>query len=176
MRPLRADEIEVRVGQVGQKGASMLLYKNARVDMTILDEEVGAENWGCHYREIKGNLFCEVSIWNTETKEWTSKEDCGTESYTEKEKGEASDAFKRACFKWGIGRELYSAPFIFLPTGTVQDGNRWKLANPREFVGVYVNEIEYAEADQKRTISKLVLYQRAQGRDTEIFRWPKGVK
>lgn len=176
MRPLRADEIEVRVGQVGQKGASLLLYKNARVDMSILDEEVGAENWGCRYREVKGNLFCEVSIWNAETKEWISKEDCGTESYTEKEKGEASDAFKRACFKWGIGRELYSAPFIFLPTGTVQDGGRWKLANPREFVGVYVKEIEYAETDQKRTISKLVLHQKAQGRDAEIFRWPKGAK
>ena len=174
MRPLRPDEIEVRVGQVTQKGASMLLYKNARVDMSILDEEVGAENWGCRYREVKGNLFCEVSIWSEKLGAWVSKEDCGTESYAEKEKGEASDAFKRACFKWGIGRELYSAPFIFLPVGTIQENGRWKLANPRELVGTYVKEIEYAEKDSKRVISKLVLYQRAQGRDSEIYRWPKG--
>ena len=112
-RLLKADEIDVRVATINEKGASLLLYKDARCDMNILDETVGAFNWKReHTRE---NANCIVSLWDENKKEWVSKEDTGTESFTEKEKGLASDSFKRACFNWGIGRELYTAPFIYVP-------------------------------------------------------------
>ena len=112
-RILRANEIDVRVAQAKEKGVSLLLYKDARVDMNILDETVGSENWQRRHYECKGNLFCSVGI-KCGT-EWIWKDDAGAESYTEKEKGEASDSFKRACVNWGIGRELYTSPFIWVP-------------------------------------------------------------
>lgn len=112
-RYLRADEVDVRVARVTEKGVSLLLYKDARCDMRILDETVGADNWQREHYECKGNLFCRVGI-NTKENGWVWKSDCGTESNTEKEKGEASDSFKRACFNWGIGRELYTSPFIWV--------------------------------------------------------------
>ena len=99
-RKLYADEIDCRVGTDNGTGVSLLLYKDARVDMRLLDEVVGAFNWKREHELINGNLFCTVSIYNAETKEWVSKQDVGTESNTEKEKGQASDAFKRACFNW----------------------------------------------------------------------------
>lgn len=118
-RALTADDIECRVSTVSDKGCSLLLYKDARCDMKILDETVGPENWKRSHELINGNLFCNVSIWDEGKKEWVTKQDVGTESYTEKEKGQASDAFKRACFNWGIGRELYTAPFIWIKSGDV---------------------------------------------------------
>lgn len=113
-RPLRKDEIECRVQQVTDKGAVILLYKDARCDMRLLDETVGAMNWQRSHDVVNGHLFCTVSIWDEDKKQWISKQDVGTESNTEKEKGESSDSFKRACFCFGIGRELYTAPFIFV--------------------------------------------------------------
>ena len=111
-RDLRADEIDCRVATVSEKGLSLLLYKDARCDMNILDETVGAYNWQrSHNRD---NANCIVSIWDEDKKQWISKEDTGTESNTEAAKGLASDSFKRACFNWGIGRELYTAPFIWI--------------------------------------------------------------
>lgn len=113
-RTLRADEIEVRVGQKKKDGTkqSLLLYKDARCDMALLDEVVGAMNWKREH--TRDNANCIVSIWDREKAQWVSKEDTGTESNTEKEKGLASDSFKRACFNWGIGRELYTAPQIWV--------------------------------------------------------------
>ncbi len=117
-RDLTENEIEVRIGQITDKGVTLLLYKNARVDMDILDETVGALNWQREHYECKGNLFCRVGINvnydNEEITDFIFKSDCGTESYTEKEKGEASDSFKRACVNWGIGKELYTSPFIYI--------------------------------------------------------------
>lgn len=118
-RNLTADDIECRINTISEKGCSLLLYKDARCDMKILDETVGAENWKRSHELINGNLFCNVSIYDESKKEWVTKQDVGTESYTEKEKGQASDAFKRACFNWGIGRELYTAPFIWITPGLV---------------------------------------------------------
>jgi hypothetical protein len=114
-RELRADEVECRIGQVNKqgKGLTLLLYKDARCDMNILDETVGAESWQREHYECKGNMYCKVGIWCDA--QWVWKSDCGTESNTEAEKGEASDSFKRACVNWGIGRELYTAPFIWIP-------------------------------------------------------------
>ena len=145
MRALKADEIEVRVGQVGSKGCTLLLYKNARVDRQILDETFGQLNWQNKYSEHKGNLFCSIGVYDTDKKEWVWKEDCGTESNTEKEKGEASDAFKRAGFRWGIGIELYSTPFLFLRVATVADPynkGKYKLNDQNEVRGIYVSEIK----------------------------------
>lgn len=111
-RDLRADEIDCRVATISEKGLSLLLYKDARCDMNILDETVGAMNWQrSHSRD---NANCVVSLWDAEKGQWISKEDTGTESNTEAAKGLASDSFKRACFNWGIGRELYTAPFIWI--------------------------------------------------------------
>ena len=118
-RNLEAADIECRISTISQKGCSLLLYKDARCDMRILDETVGPENWQRSHELINGNLFCNVSIYDADKKEWITKQDVGTESYTEKEKGQASDAFKRACFNWGIGRELYTAPFIWIGTDGV---------------------------------------------------------
>lgn len=116
-RLLRADEIECRVSTCTEKGVSLLLYKDARCDQNILDETVGPMNWEREHR--RDNANCVVSIWDKDKDQWISKEDTGTESYTEKEKGLASDSFKRACFNWGIGRELYTAPFIWITADKV---------------------------------------------------------
>ena len=114
-RDLIEDEIECKVSTIKEKGLSLLLYKTARTDMQLLDETVGAYNWQCNYEEVKGNMYCTISIYDKEKEQWISKQDCGVESaYGDKEKGEASDAFKRAGFKWGIGIELYTSPFIWI--------------------------------------------------------------
>lgn len=117
-RDLRADEIDVRVSQINKNGCVLLLYKDARCDMNILDEAVGSMNWKREH--TRDNANCIVSLWDEKKQQWVSKEDTGTESRTEKEKGLASDSFKRACFNWGIGRELYTAPFIWIPAEFVE--------------------------------------------------------
>ena len=121
-RDLTKDEIECRVQSVKSNGLVLLLYKDARCDMNILDETVGAENWQRHH--TRENANCIVAIWDSDKKQWIEKEDTGTESQTEAEKGLASDSFKRACFNWGIGRELYTSPFIWIPADkcTINNG------------------------------------------------------
>ena len=136
-RTLRADEIEIRPGS----GNCMLLYKNARVDQNILDETVGQFGWKPYYTRIDGKLYCTLSIRDPESGEWISKQDVGTPSKIEGEKGEVSDALKRAAFCFGIGRELYSSPKIEIPRN-LQIG---KLS---------VREIDY---DENRKIVKLVI-------------------
>lgn len=158
-RLLRADEIDCRIAQIRENGLSLLLYKDARVDQNILDETVGEMNWQKAYS--RDNANCTVSIWDSEKKMWISKEDTGTESNTEKEKGLASDSFKRACFCWGIGRELYSAPFIWIKPedcrtfGKNQSG---KLTCNDRFC---VSRIEYSDA---RNIIALEITNRSTGR------------
>lgn len=119
IRLLKADEIECRISMINEKGLSLLLYKDARVDQRILDETFGAFGWKRSHQCIDGNLYCTVEVFDKETMQWIAKQDVGTMGYTEKEKSQASDSFKRACFNWGIGRELYSAPFIWIPAGKV---------------------------------------------------------
>lgn len=111
-RKLKAEEIDCRVAQIAANYCTLLLYKDARVDQKILDESVGCMNWQKRY--VRDNANCIVGIWDDEKKQWVEKEDTGTESFTEQEKGLASDSFKRACFNWGIGRELYTAPSILI--------------------------------------------------------------
>lgn len=111
-RKLKAEEIDCRISQIEKNWCTLLLYKDARVDQNILDETVGCMNWQKRY--VRENANCIVGIWDEEKKQWVEKEDTGTESFSEAEKGLASDSFKRACFNWGIGRELYTAPSIFI--------------------------------------------------------------
>lgn len=162
-RLLKADEIEVKVKQVTAKGAVLLLYKTARTDMDLLDETVGAENWICEYDEIKGNLFCKVGI-KSEANGWVYKQDCGIESREDgdgnEKKGEASDAFKRAGFKWGIGRELYTAPFVWVSADkmNITKGNngKWKT-----FDSFSVEKIAY---DENRRINRLEIVNEKTGK------------
>lgn len=149
-RLLRADEIDCRVALLKDSGLSLLLYKDARVDQNILDETVGAMNW--QRRHTRENANCIVSIWDKDKMQWIEKEDTGTESFTEKEKGLASDSFKRACFNWGIGRELYSAPFIWIKAAdTIIENEKGKLRCKDSF---FVSKIAY---DEHRNIVALVI-------------------
>lgn len=130
-RDLKPSEIQCRAQSVKKNGWVVLLYKDARCDMNILDETVSPMNWKKDYQLINGSLFCTVSIKTDD--EWVSKQDVGSESMTEKEKGQASDAFKRACFNWGIGRELYTSPFIWIKAkqGEVYESGKDRNGKPK---------------------------------------------
>lgn len=148
IRCLKPEEIEIRVQQITEKGAQLLLYKDSRCDKRILDETYGISGWKNRYEEIKGNLFCTISIWDDEKQQWVDKCDCGTESFSEKEKGEASDAFKRAGFNVGIGRELYTRIFYFASVPTKKnDKGKYDLAN--KFEKFTVTEISTNEETEK---------------------------
>lgn len=156
-RLLKADEIEVKVKQVSAKGAVLLLYKTARTDMDLLDETVGAENWTCDYSEIKGNLFCRIGIY-TKDLGFVFKEDCGIESREDddgnQKKGEASDAFKRAGFKWGIGRELYTSPFIWVSAENMNIEEReWQ--GKKKYVSKDTFSVKSIGYDENRRINRL---------------------
>lgn len=155
-RLLKADEIECRVSTVKENGISLLLYKDARVDQNILDETVGSMFWQRKHALINGNLFCRVGIHCKELDEWIWKEDVGVESYTEKAKGQASDAFKRACFNWGIGRELYTAPFIWVTDADIK-GKDGKYTTYDRFE---VKEIGYTD----KKITKLTIVNAKSGK------------
>lgn len=163
-RELRADEIDVRVSMVKDSGFSLLLYKDARVDQNLLDEVFTPFGWRRSHQLIGDRLYCTVEIWDAEKKEWVSKQDVGTESNTEKEKGQASDSFKRACFNWGIGRELYTAPFIWISDGSPKD--RYKVGAIKYTNGVITgltiihsksNKVVYAYGNVKDDIDPVYL-------------------
>lgn len=166
-RKLRADEIEARIATVTDKGCQILLYKNARCDMNILDETVGPFNWQRDHKELKGNMYAGISIFDEEKGIWVTKWDCGTESYTEAEKGEASDSFKRAGFNWGIGRELYTSPFVWFKANQLktlaldQKTGKWKCSD-----SFSVEAVEYM--DNKMSYLKVV-----NNKTKEIFVWGK---
>ena len=157
IRLLKASEIECRVGSVKNNGMSLLLYKDARADMKILDETFGFYWWKREHQLIDGKLFCTVSIWSDKRGEWITKQDVGTESNAEKEKGQASDAFKRACVNFGIGRELYTSPFIW-----VKGYEKYEKFN--------VKEIGYNE---DREINYLVI---TDSKGNECFKFGKKAK
>lgn len=157
-RALKASEIDCRIQSIGQNktgavGTTILLYKDARVDMNILDETVGAMNWQRGHSVVDGNLYCTISIWDETKGQWVSKSDVGTESNTEKEKGQASDSFKRAGFNWGIGRELYTAPFVYI---TLQNGEWYegRDGKPKSNAKFKVKDISY---DENRNIVRLIV-------------------
>lgn len=169
-RDLRADEIECRVAQAKENGVSILLYKDARCDQNILDETVGPMNWQRHH--TRDNANCIVSIWDGDKHDWIQKEDTGTESNTEKEKGLASDSFKRACFNWGIGRELYTAPFIWVKpedlTALKQSGqDKWKCFDSFEVQKIVI--------ENKRIVAIAIRNTRS-GKTCYVWQDPKWVK
>lgn len=157
IRLLKASEIECRVGQCGKasKGwCSILLYKDARCDQKILDEVFTPMGWQRRHEAVNGQVCCVVKVKDPETKEWIEKEDVGTESNTEAVKGQFSDSFKRACFNLGIGRELYTAPKIFITleeSEMVQKNGKWTVSPKVVFT---VSEIGY---DESRNICSLVI-------------------
>ena len=171
-RNLNPDEVELRVSATAKAGsqrnwAQYLIYKDARVDQRLLDETVGSLRWQKSYEFLDGKLYCTVSIWNEALKTWVGKQDVGTESNTEQVKGEASDAFKRACFNWGIGRELYTAPDIYIDLAdgefTVKDG---KIVPKGKLFSVAVLDV-----DEKKQITHLVIVDR---NGNVRFEYPRG--
>lgn len=154
IRELKANEIEARVQMIKDTGCSLLLYKDARCDMKILDETFGVMGWKRKHEVIGDNLYCTVSLYDKETNQWIEKQDVGIESYTQKEKGQASDSFKRACFNVGIGRELYTSPFIWIKLDkgeTYPNNGRVALSKGINFK---VKKIEY---NQDREITHLII-------------------
>lgn len=145
-RLLKPKEINCRIQQISEKGLSLLLYVTSRAGQNILDEMYGPTGWKREHVEIAGNLYCTISVWDDKTSQWVSKQDVGTESYTEKEKGQASDSFKRACVNWGIGRELYSAPYIWIDAKQVSmKQNNGKYSTYDKFT---VKSISYNSAGE----------------------------
>lgn len=167
-RTLEAYEIDCRVATAKENGLSLLLYKDARVDQNILDETVGAFNWQRHHSRENAN--CIVAIWDKEKKQWIEKEDTGKESNTEAEKGLASDSFKRACFNWGIGRELYSAPFIWIKAedANITKGNKGNYQCYDKFA---VQQILY---DENRNIVALSIWNVTKGKRVFLMDKRKG--
>ena len=163
-RLLRADEIEVRVARVSEKGVTLLLYKTARTDADLLDEKYGPLYWQNDFKVVDGTLYGGIGI-DDGSGVWVWKWDAGTESNTEAEKGRASDAFKRAGFKWGIGRELYTAPRTFVPAGkcNIKDG---KCFDDFEVTG-----IDYDDAER-------IQYLEISLKDKVVFSWgePRNAK
>lgn len=164
-RTLRAEEIECRVGSSNENGFTLLLYKDARCDQNILDETVGEFYWQRDHKELKGNIYCGVSIYDGEECQWITKWDCGAESNTEKEKGEASDSFKRACFNWGIGRELYTAPLIYIKGNVKAKTRNGKEIYVPTFYSIKVKHIAYEEGK--------IIYLVITGDGDEIFTMDK---
>lgn len=147
---LTSEDIEVKVKQCTKSGVLLLLYKTSRTDAKILDEAVGPMNWTCEYKEIKGNLFCGIGIREKEDQDFVWKWDCGIESDQNdgmEKKAESSDAFKRACSRLGIGRELYSSPKIWASIPTVERGEKYFLANRN--ASYVITNISYNEETRK---------------------------
>ena len=158
-RDLTAEEIDCRVSTCNENGVSLLLYKDARCDMNILDETVGSMNW--QRRHTRDNANCIVEIWDDAKGQWIAKEDTGTESYTEKEKGQASDSFKRACFNWGIGRELYTAPFIWVSAADCymkQVKDKWVTYDKFKVEEIIITEKHITALSIKNTKTGKIVY------------------
>lgn len=168
-RKLYASEIDARVSTINKNGCSLLLYKDARVDQNILDETFGIFGWKRSHQLIGDRLYCTVEVWDEKKQQWISKQDVGTESYTEKEKGQASDSFKRASFNLGIGRELYTAPFIWITPDKVniteKDG---RYTTTDRFA---VESIGYSEDGN---INKIVIINTKKG--IVAYQWEKNEK
>jgi hypothetical protein len=173
IRTLKENEIECRVQSVKKNGCILLIYKDARVDMNILDEVYGIDGWQRTHEVINSNLFCNVEIWSKEKQQWIKKQDVGVESNTEKQKGEASDSFKRACFNLGIGRELYTAPFTWISLSESEiecykDKNNKDAFKLKFGLSFSVKEIGYNEY---REINKLII---CDNKGKERFKYTEG--
>lgn len=162
-KPLTIDQIDFRVQSINKGGyATILAYKDARVDMQRLDDAVGPLLWKREH--LNNNANCIVSIWDQEFSQWVSKEDTGSESMAEAKKGLASDSFKRACFNWGIGRELYDYPVIQIELNT----NEWDAKSRKATWNLKIREwIWYSEF----TEGKITFLAAKDNNDGLRFKW-----
>jgi len=151
-QPLTKDDVELRIGQTSAKGFSLLLYKTARTDIKRLNE-TGVIWKNKHEYDSMGLLTCIISIYNPEHDLWIDRVDVGTEGQTEKQKGLYSDSFKRAGFRWGIGLELYNAPFLWINWEMEHFNGKWK---PKNFFsqGLYISEYITKEGQFTKLIIK----------------------
>ena len=174
IRELKAAEKESKPSQISDKAVQLLLYKTSRTDMAILDEVFGRMNWQCEYKEIKGNMYCGISVYDETTKQWITKWDCGVESqFGDKEKGEASDAFKRAGFKWGIGVELYTPPYIYIPSRDKEGKDNFELKEKQGKYSTYTKfEVEKIQIIDKE-ITALAI---KNNKGKRVFVWQKEIK
>lgn len=85
--------------------ATCVAYISSRDVQNRLDKVCSPGMWQTDFRVINDNLYGGIGI--KIGSEWVWKWDCGVESQVEKQKGEASDAIKRAAVQWGIGRDTY---------------------------------------------------------------------
>lgn len=167
IRKLKAHEIECRIATVKDKGLSIYLYRDAVCDMSILDDSFGQMGWQRRHYEIKGNIYCEVSIWDEEKKQWIYKSDCGTGGQSEEnEKAESSDSFKRACVNWGIGRELKTAPFIWVKAtnANIVTNKSNKLACYDLFI------VKYVAYDENGSICELKIHNETINKQVYYFK------
>ena len=160
-RTLKANEIDCRISTINDKGLALLLYKDARVDQNILDETVGEMNW--QRKHTRDNANCIVSIWDSNKSQWIEKEDTGTESFSEAEKGLASDSFKRACFNWGIGRELYTAPFIWITKDNCKIDKKKDQNGKEKYTCNDKFKVQQIEYNENREITSLVIVNKTIG-------------
>ena len=166
-RALKSDEIEVRIGQINNNGLTLLLYKNARVDIAILNETVGLLGWKREHKNDNKN--CIVSLWDSEKSQWVSREDVGSESSFEKEKGLASDSFKRSCVNFGIGIELYTAPFMWVNSSDCKI-----IEKNRKLVCYDKFDISHISCDGNKVIDELNIKNASTGK--EVFTFKKSNK
>jgi len=153
-KPLDIKDVDFRVQSINKGGyATILAYKDARVDMNRLDEVCKPENWQRDHKEVKGVVYCGIGI---KTTEWIWKWDAGSESLTEGEKGQASDSFKRAGFNWGIGRELYDYPLIQIK---LEKGVEWDLVNdkPKQLYGLKLKDWVWGSEFKDGVLIKLAV-------------------
>lgn len=170
-RDLKANEIDCRVSTFTKDFLTLLLYKDARVDQDILDETVKPYNW--QRKHNRDNANCVVEIWDSEKQQWIGKEDTGKESFSEAEKGLASDSFKRACFNWGIGRELYTAPFIYIPSKDKDGKENYEL---KEKNGKATTNTKF-EVEKIQIINKeITALAIKNNKGKRVFVWQKEVK
>ena len=168
VRLLRADEIEVRISQINERGVSLLIFKDARADIRLLNETFGPFGWRRSHQLIGNSLFCTVEVLDKETGIWVAKQDVGTSGTTEPEKTAASDSFKRACTCWSLGVELYSSPRIYIPSDRVKihkQGERYVT-----YEQFHVDKIEYSE---EREITYLRIMNSS---NVVVFEWKKPKK
>lgn len=166
---LDAQDVECRVQSVskaksGRVGAVLLLYKDARVDMRILDKVFGPGNWQRTHEVINGNLFCNIDVWDADKGAWVRKQDVGVESNADKEKGQASDAFKRAGFNVGIGRELYTGPFIYVELAENEYYSDGQQNGRKEVFRCYPNtrfNVTHIAYNDRREICELTIVDRS---------------
>lgn len=138
---LTREDIELRIGQMSKDGtkASLLLYQDARCGMKYLDQVVGAGKWQKKYYEVRGLVICSLGIYDDDTQQWVWKDDTGTAGSIEEEKSIISDSFKRCCVCWGLARELYTSPTIWVKVESKYDK-------------FYVKSISYNEQREIKSI------------------------